>query len=273
MILKKRIFSNVPFTIFVVVLYLAMIASPLSVRLSEIATPGFFSSIGQHPTFFWLPMDSVAWGNRIFTTGTAILPVFFSGMIFYQDVNSSLLSSQWIRLGRQRYFASVYSQLFVLSFGIVFTALLVNMLAVHLLFTDWRITDAVAQILPKQGTFGYPLFEISPYLFEVFYCAFIALFLALLTNFTASLQLILAKFHRYVAWIAPILLLFFISYPFELIVPLSPYNVFLIKQPIALALTEPAITWKHLVVGLGFWVVLDGILMAIGYKMQREVLE
>lgn len=52
MILKKRIFSNVPFTIFVVVLYLAMIASPLSVRLSEIATPGFFSSIGQHPTFF-----------------------------------------------------------------------------------------------------------------------------------------------------------------------------------------------------------------------------
>lgn len=272
MIFKKRILSNVPFIIFVVILLVSMIASPLSVRLSELATPGFFASIGNHPTFFWLPMDSVAWGNRIFTTGIAILPVFFSGMIFYQDVNSSLLSNQLIRSGRKRYFVSIYSKLFFLSFGIVLSALLINMVAVHLLFTDWTVTNAVAQILPKKGTFGYPLYQVSPYLFEVFYCVLIALFIALLTNFTASIQLILAKFHRYVAWIAPILIIFFISYPFELILTLSPYNVFLIKQPIALAVTEPAITWEHLLVGLGFWVLLDSILMIIGYRMQREVL-
>lgn len=52
MIFKKRILSNVPFIIFVVILLVSMIASPLSVRLSELATPGFFASIGNHPTFF-----------------------------------------------------------------------------------------------------------------------------------------------------------------------------------------------------------------------------
>lgn len=257
--------------IFLIFLFLSMILSPLSVRLSELNIIGRFDTIGHNPIFFWLPMDSVAWGGKIITLGRPLLPVIFSGMIAYHDINSSLLQDQLVREGRKKYYLKLYTTSFVFSFVIIFLALILNSIVTHLLFTNATVTDAVAQVLPQKGTFGSYIYQVSPIFYEFFYNVLIALAFGLMTNFVSSLQLILGKKNIYIAWLFPVALLYLIAYPFEKISSLYPYNLFLIIQPIALAIVDVKITWRHLIVSIVFWALLNGFLFLLGYRLRRDV--
>ena len=126
------------------------------------------------------------------------------------------------------------SSAWVYVVGYAVIALLGNLIALNLLLTflifDVRapFTEQYQRLVPNAGTFGYTLYQISPLLMAVVYSFFNSLALALFAVFALAIQMIVKFKNQYVAIVIPVILLYAITFAFDSVPLLLPYDLSLI---------------------------------------------
>lgn len=130
-----------------------------------------------------------------------------------------------------------------------------NLLLTFLIF-DVRapFTEQYQRLVPNAGTFGYTLYQISPLLMAVVYSFFNSLALALFAVFALAIQMIVKFKNQYVAIVIPVILLYAITFAFDSVPLLLPYDIRIIIQPrSANAITE-IVTKKDFEITFCAWI-------------------
>jgi len=170
------------------------------------------------------------------------------------------------------------SSAWVYVVGYAVIALLGNLIALNLLLTflifDVRapFTEQYQRLVPNAGTFGYTLYQISPLLMAVVYSFFNSLALALFAVFALAIQMIVKFKNQYVAIVIPVILLYAITFAFDSVPLLLPYDIRIIIQPrSANAITE-IVTKQDFEITFCAWIVADSFLTLIGLARNKNIL-
>ena len=128
------------------------------------------------------------------------------------------------------------------------------------------------RLVPNAGTFGYTLYQISPLLMAVVYSFFNSLALALFAVFALAIQMIVKFNNQYVAIVIPVILLYAITFAFDSVPLLLPYDIRIIIQPrSANAITE-IVTKQDFEITFCAWIVADSFLTLIGLARNKDIL-
>jgi len=270
----KKICKNNFIPILFVFLLAVMILDPISVYIKGVQNPELFDQIGKNPFRFWLLMNSFGWGGSIYNTLFWIFPVLATGLIFYDERNSSMFTLLIIRDRKIKYMLAKVASAFVFSFGFFLLILSVNLLITYTIFPpmDAKLTEHYNFLIPKKGTFVYGIYQISPLLMAITYTILNAVVIAILSVFTLGIHMIFNLKNKYIAIVVPIIVLYVITFVFDSTADLFQYNIRMIVQPQATIALTDAITGNNVAVTLAIWVLLDIILVTIGFVRNRDVL-
>lgn len=124
----------------VVILLLAIaIIDPITVSLHFSKDIDSAKTIGQNPFQFWMLMNSVSWGNNLNNMMFWILAALLTGLVYYQDKQTSMYMYQIIRKDKKTYLLSKFLSTGLLSFGFVLVILEMNILMTYMLFPDTTV--------------------------------------------------------------------------------------------------------------------------------------
>ena len=242
--IKKMLSSRIVQITFIFLL-VTMLADPISVLIHARRYTGFFENIGANPFQFWLLMNSASWGNKVYNILFWVIPVLATGMIYYNEQSSSMSK-------------------FLLSLNLLLTFLIFDVRA--------PFTEQYQRLVPNAGTFGYTLYQISPLLMAVVYSFFNSLALALFAVFALAIQMIVKFKNQYVAIVIPVILLYAITFAFDSVPLLLPYDIRIIIQPrSANAITE-IVTKQDFEITFCAWIVADSFLTLIGLARNKDIL-
>lgn len=254
-------------------LLVTMLADPISVLIHARRYTGFFENIGANPFQFWLLMNSASWGNKVYNMLFWVIPVLATGMIYYNEQSSSMSKFLVVRKSKLRYMLSKVISVFSFTFVFCMFLLSLNLLLTFLIF-DVRapFTEQYQRLVPNAGTFGYTLYQISPLLMAVVYSFFNSLALALFAVFALAIQMIVKFNNQYVAIVIPVILLYAITFAFDSVPLLLPYDIRIIIQPrSANAITE-IVTKQDFEITFCAWIVADSFLTLIGLARNKDIL-
>lgn len=270
--IKKMLSSRIVQITFIFLL-VTMLADPISVLIHARRYTGFFENIGANPFQFWLLMNSASWGNKVYNILFWVIPVLATGMIYYNEQSSSMSKFLVVRKSKLRYMLSKVISVFSFTFVFCMFLLSLNLLLTFLIF-DVRapFTEQYQRLVPNAGTFGYTLYQISPLLMAVVYSFFNSLALALFAVFALAIQMIVKFKNQYIAIVIPVILLYAITFAFDSVPLLLPYDIRIIIQPrSANAITE-IVTKKDFEITFCAWIVADSFLTLIGLARNKDIL-
>lgn len=142
-----------------VALLVVMILDPITVHWHSLIYKGFNENIGRNPFQFWLLMNSVSWGFRVYHTLLFVFPLLITGMVYYQESKSSMQLLLAARKSRTAYLLSKVLSTALFSFTVFFLLLSINLLATYIIFpNDAPLTDYYKNMIPNKGTFAYDIF-------------------------------------------------------------------------------------------------------------------
>lgn len=127
-------------------------------------------------------------------------------------------------------------------------------------------------IIPKEESFAYILYSIDPLLMAIFYTLINALALSIFSVFSLGIWFVFGFTNKYIAIITPIIILFSITYLFDTTPELLGYNIRIILQPLAnMGISATITAWSFFVTFL-VWILVDLVLLVIGWFRNRDVL-
>ncbi len=226
-------------------------------------------SIGAHP-FNYAGFEDTVTLMRFFFAMLPVFPVFWGGILYYEESKSSIRGFLVVRGKRTAYFLSKACSVFLVSLLTFLAVLFINIGIVYMLFpTSGKINEA---FIPMSGTFAEILFEKSPLLLTVFYVFCYALTIALFSVFILGLQMCIRFPNRYIAMIAPVVILYIIIFILDSFVSIRAYDINIIIQPASsYAVTTIIKGWDYLITFVG-WGVIDVILFGVGLLRNRDVI-
>ncbi|MDE7222227.1 MAG: hypothetical protein K2O34_00420, partial [Acetatifactor sp.] len=133
-------------------------------------------------------------------------------------------------------------------------------------------TDQYRWLIPHEGTLGYVLYQSSPIVMAVAYSFFNAMAIAIFSVFTLAIQMILKLKNKYIAIVAPVILLYTITYIFDSMEMLLPYDIRIIIQPLSSTAISSLVTGRHFLITFGIWLLVDCILVTIGIIRNKDIL-
>ena len=259
-----------------IVFLLVSVLDPLSVALQNIMLDGALlegpGAPGKNPFQFWLLMNSVSWGHQVYHTLLWIIPVLLTGMVFFQEQKSAMLTCQIVRMGRRDYFSSKIIATGVFSFVSILVILSASLLVTCLVFRDWGVHSTYYEgILPQVGTFADALYQVSPLCMMFGYTVLNAAALALLALFALAVQMVFRFPNIYVAIIVPVVILYLVSFGMEASPALHHYSMRFLLQPMAATALEATLTPQDLAITFGGWAAVDAGLLFLGVRRHQEV--
>lgn len=270
--IKKMYKSNIVRMLFIFLLAV-MILDPISVYFHAGRYPEFFTQIGKNPFQFWLLMNSAGWGFTVYSTLFWALPVLVTGLIFYSEKNSSMFTLLTVRDQKIKYMLAKVAATFVFSFVFFLIILSVNLIITYAIFpVDAKFTEYYKFIVPKQGSFVYGIFQKSPFLMAITYTILNSAVIAMFSVFTLGIHMAFNFSNRYIAIVAPIIVLYVITFVFDSTVDLFQYNIRMIIQPRATSALTAVITGSSVAATLAAWGLIDMILLKIGFVRNKDVL-
>lgn len=233
----------------------------------------FFETIGANPFQYWLLMNSVGFGNQLYSTLFWVFPVLVTGMVYYSEQKSSMSKFFVIRKSKTAYFISKIGASFVTAFVFFLVLLLINLAVTWCVFpADAPLTEQYKFIVPSAGTFGDKLYQYSPLTMAVGYSVLNALALALLSVFAIALQMIIRFRNQYIAMAVPVILIYTMTFIFDSAECLYSYDIRMVIQPMAACALNELITVTDILVTFCGWILIDIILVIVGIINNRDVL-
>lgn len=269
----KKIYKNNIIRMLFIFLLTIMILDPISVYLNEFRYPGFFERIGKNPFQFWLLMNSAGWGFVIYSTLFWVFPVLATGLIFYNEKNSSMFTLLASRDKKIKYLIAKVCATFVFSLTFFLLILSINLIITYTVFpAGANLTDYYNNLIPKQGTFVYGIFQNNPFLMAIAYTILNSLVIAIFSVFTLGIHMIFHFKNHYIAIVVPIIVLYAVTFVFDSTVNLFQYNIRMIVQPRATSALTAIISGRNVMTTLAFWGLIDIILVAVGFVRNRDIL-
>lgn len=96
--------------------------------------------------------------------------------------------------------------------------------------------------------------------------------LALISVFALGIHMIFRFRNQYVAIIAPVVILYVITFVFDSTMNLYQYNIRMILQPRATSALTILITTSDVVKTFAVWVLVDFIFIMIGFVRNRDII-
>ena len=270
--IKKMLSSRIVQITFAILL-VTMLADPVSVLIHAKRYTGFSENIGANPFQFWLLMNSASWGNKVYNMLFWVIPVLATGMIYYKEQSSSMSKFLVVRDSKLHYMLSKVTSTFLFTFVFCLFLLSLNLLVTFLLF-DVRapFTEQYQRLVPNAGTLGYTLYQISPLFMAVAYSVFNSLALALFAVFALAIQMVVNFKNQYVALVIPVILLYAITFAFDSVPLLLPYDIRIIIQPRSSNAITEIVTKQDFEITFCAWIVADSLLTLIGLAKNKDVL-
>lgn len=270
----KKLYKSKIVKFMLIMLFFIMVADPISVYVINARYADFFEQIGANPFQFWLLMNSSSWGNTVFHTLFWVFPVISTGLCFYNERQTSTHILLLIRNSRLKYYLSKAVAVFVATFVNFFALLLINILVTYLIFhVDAPMTEQYKYLIPKEGMFSYSFYQSNPLYMVMLYTFLNALAIALLTLFVLAIHEIVIPKKRYVALLFPFIFLYLINYGVSLLLSSNlNYNFSVIIQPRAASAVINIISNSDVLLVFSLVLVVDLILLVVGYIRNREML-
>jgi len=270
--IKKTCKSRIVRILFLFLLAI-MVFDPISVYFQGVQHPEMFDYIGKNPFPFWLLMNSVNWGNSIYNTLFFVFPVLVTGLVFYNECTSSMLSFLITRDSKKKYMISKVLSTFVFSLLFFFLLLLINLLTTYIVFDiDAKPSDYYNTIIPKAGSFAFGAFEKNPFLMALLYTTLNAVALAIFSVFSIAIHMIIELKNQYIAIAVPIVIMYVITFVFDSTISLFRYNISMILQPAAAYGLTVVISYYDVAITFLAWIFIDILLVTIGYLRRSDIL-
>ncbi|WP_025681598.1 hypothetical protein [Paenibacillus massiliensis] len=271
--IKRLITSNKMKVIITLLLAIAII-DPITVSMHFSKYLDSAERIGQNPFQFWMLMNSVSWGNNVYNIGFWILAVLLTGLIYYEDYNTSMYMYQITRKSKNQYLISKLISTWLFSFVLMLLVLEVNLVVTYTLFPDTRaMTEYYYGLVPSKGSFVYGAFLIHPVYMAQIYTFLNAFAMSIFVVFSLCVHMLFKFSNRYVALLIPVIILYAISFIFDSYPSLFAYNIRMILQPRAVSALSTIITWEDVIVAVGGWVLINCILISIIFMRSRDCYE
>ncbi|MDE7424627.1 MAG: hypothetical protein K2N51_13225 [Lachnospiraceae bacterium] len=270
----KKIYKNKLVKWMLVFLLVVMIADPISVYVINARYENFFEEIGANPFQFWLLMNSSSWGNTVVYTLLFVLPVISTGLVFYNERQSSVYKWLIIRNSKAKYYISKIAATFLVTWINFFILFSINIIVTYFAFSaDAPKTEQYMYLIPKKEMFSYPFYQSNPLSMVMLYVFLNALAIALLSLFALAVHEIINLKNRYVAILFPFIALYLINYgtTFLLIDHLN-YKLSVIIQPRAASALTNNIQSMDVIIVFLVVALVDLVLLGVGYIRNGETL-
>lgn len=271
----KKIYKSKITKVMLALLFIIMIADPISVYFKYGRNEKFVETIGKNGFQFWLLMNSRSWGFNVYHSLLMIFPVLSTALILYSEQRSSMYEFLITRDSKIKYYLSKIFSVFFATFINFFILFSINVFVTSIFFPfDAVCTGIIKNYIPKVGMFSYPFYEHNP-LSMVFLFVFLNAFtIALLALFALAFHMIVKLKNKYMAILTPFIVLYLTTYLMGIILEqkLWNYDFMLIIQPMVGAMSKNIISSVDVLIVFGLIIVIDTVLLIGGYIRNRESL-
>jgi len=258
----------------IVLLFAISIIDPITVLMHFSNSVDSAERIGQNPFQFWMLMNTVSWGNNVYNLLFWILASILTGLIYFEDKNTSMYMYQIVRYSRKKYLVSKFLSTWMFSFVIMLLVLEVNIIVTFILFQDsTSMTDYYYRIIPNKGSFVYEPFQSDPMYMIQIYTILNAIAISIFVVLSLCIQMLFNISNRYVALLIPVIILYGVNFIFDSFPILFAHNIRMIIQPRAVSVLSTIISWENVFVVLGGWVLVNCLLMSIIFYKSRDCYE
>lgn len=256
--IKKLYKSKLVLTALILLLVMAVI-DPLTMHQT-------YRKMG-NPFMWWMFMCRGN-GGTIYHRLFWIFPTLLTGAVFVDERSTAVCGILLTKQSRSRYFFSKAWSAFAVALFSSLGFFLLNLGLVYLVCpTNMEISD---YLIPKEGSLAAWLYAKSPLMMAVAYNLMGALAMALLTVLYQQIQMILRLKNKYVALIAPVLLLHVLDYIVEL--SSMGYSLEILLQPVAASALTMILSSKYFIQVFGTLVLADIVLYPIAVRRNRDIL-
>lgn len=256
----KKICKNRLFLLTITLLVVCAVIDPLLM--------GHRYEVYENPYHWWMFMNTGT-GSTVFNTLYWFIPALLTGLIFFDERNSTIYGVLITKGKRSSYFISKGLSLFLVTFVSLACIFLLN------LFLTYTICPANVPIddflIPKVDSFAYPLFQKSPLIMAIVYNVLHAFALALLSVLYFCLQMVLKIKNKYLAIIIPSLLMYAANYTMQITGNLR-YSLTMLLQPMAASASSETLNKDCLVLVLGSFALATLVCFIAGARRNRDVL-
>ena len=224
--------------------------------------------IHENPYYWWLFMNTGV-GSSIFNTLYWFIPAFLTGLIYFDERNSSIYGILITKGRRISYFVSKALSLFLFTFASLIFPFLLNLFLTYLLCPAKMPIDDY--MIPKASSFAYSLFQDSPQKMAIIYVFLHALALALLAVLNLCLHIVLKIKNKHIAFIIPPLFMLAINYAIEL-TGHSQYSLTILLQPMAASASTELLGTNQLIFTFSFLALSSLICFVAGTIRNRDAL-
>ncbi|MCM1542057.1 MAG: hypothetical protein NC121_12470 [Blautia sp.] len=228
-----------------------------------------FSSRRQENPFRWWMFMGRGIGAGIFHTFFWVFPALLTGAVFVDEKNTAVCGILLTKRRRGSYLFSKTLSAFTVAIFSTLALFLLNLGLVYL------ICPASAEIpewdIPKAGTLAAGLFAGSPFVMALCYNLMAALAMALLTVLYQQIHMILRPKNKYVALLAPFLLMEALDYIVQNC-QMERYSLTILLQPVAASAMTVILDSGCYVQVFGTLILADIILFFIAMGRNRDIL-
>lgn len=266
----NRLITDKKVIVLIIILLAIAIIDPITVARHFSKYVESAQTIGQNPFQFWMLMNSVSWGNSLYNNLFWVLAVILTGLIYFEDKNTSIYMYQIIRNNKTHYLISKFLSTGLFSFILMLAVLEINILMTYMVFPDTSITtDYYDNLIPHKDSFVYEAFMSNPMSMVQIYTILNAFAISLFVVFSLCISMVLNVSNRYIALIIPVIILYCINFIFDSFPVLFDYNIRLILQPRAVSAITNIISWEDVIIVFGGWMLVNLILICtIFYKLR-----
>ncbi len=219
--------------------------------------------------FMWWMFMCRGIGGTIFHTFFWILPALLTGAVFVDERNTAICGILLAKQRRVRYFLSKTLSVFVMVF---FSTLALFLLNLGLVYLTCPVSMEISEFLiPNAGSLAAGLYARSPFAMAFCYNLMAAFAMALLSVLYQQIHMTLRLKNKYVALIAPALLMYVLNYVVQ-ICSMYQYSLTVLLQPVAASAMTAILDSKSYIWVFGTLILADIVLFFIAVRRNRDIL-
>lgn len=261
----RKIYSNNFIRIMILFLFILAVVDPVLAYNEPI-------NILENPYEFWLLLNSGGIGFKIYRRLIYIFPIISTGLIYFEERNTSLCGILLTKVSRRKYFCSKVFAVFLTTFINFLIPLLLNILITYMLFdANALTTDSFKSFIPQHGMFCEYLFLKNPIYSCILYCVLNAFSEALLAVLVLLIHMVYKFNNRFIAFFVSFIALC-LSTDIVSKVFGPKYDFPLIIQPMVAASCNINITTFNVITTYIMFIFILGIIGLICIRRNKDIL-
>lgn len=261
----KKIYSNNFIRIMILFLFILAVVDPVLAYNEPI-------NILENPYEFWLLLNSGGIGFKIYRRLIYIFPIISTGLIYFEERNTSLCGILLTKVSRRKYFYSKVFAVFLTTFINFLIPLLLNILITYMLFDGNALTtDSFKSFIPQHGMFCEYLFLKNPIYSCILYCVLNAFSEALLAVLVLLIHMVYKFNNRFIAFFVSFIALC-LSTDIVSKVFGPKYDFPFIIQPMVAASCNINITTFNVITTYIMFIFILGIIGLIAIRRNKDIL-